>query len=76
MSHDKLVRMANQIATFFETSADADPAMAVAGHINDFWEPRMRTQLLEIIANGDDGLKQIVLAAGPNIRQPKAATLT
>ncbi len=48
MSPDKLVRMANQIARFFATGADGDPAEAVAGHINAFWEPRMRRQLLRL----------------------------
>lgn len=50
MSHDeatrkteqKLVYMANQIATFFEAIPPEEAAAGVADHINKFWEPRMR----------------------------------
>lgn len=52
MSPDKLVRMANQIAAFF-TSAEPDEASAmIAAHINEFWEPRMRRQMLEAVEQG------------------------
>ena len=72
MPSDKLVRMANQIATFFESQPGA-AADAVAAHINDFWEPRMRAQLLAHIATGGAGLAPSVLAAAPLIRQPQTA---
>ena len=42
MSADKLVRMANQIATFFRTQADDAAVPAVADHIKSFWSPVMR----------------------------------
>jgi formate dehydrogenase subunit delta len=71
MSPEKLVRMANQIATFFESQPDGGTE-GVAAHINDFWEPRMRAQLLQIIAAGGDGLKPLVLEAAPLIRRPAA----
>ena len=73
MSHEKLIRMANQIATFFESAPEDERAAGVAGHINDFWEPRMRRQLLEIVAQGGGGLHPLVLAASDRIRRPKAA---
>lgn len=72
MSPEKLVRMANQIATFF-ASQPGDPAEGVARHINEFWEPRMRSQLLAHLAAGGAGLHTAVLAAAPLIRQPVAA---
>ncbi|MEZ5723032.1 MAG: formate dehydrogenase subunit delta [Paracoccaceae bacterium] len=46
MSPDKMVRMANQIATFFR-SQPGDTAEQVAAHLGDFWDPRMRRQLLD-----------------------------
>ncbi|KPP91445.1 MAG: NAD-dependent formate dehydrogenase delta subunit FdsD [Rhodobacteraceae bacterium HLUCCA08] len=49
MQPDKLVRMANQIATFFDSQPEADKAGAVAAHLIEFWEPRMRGQMAEIL---------------------------
>ncbi len=44
---DKLVYMANQIATFFHTQPKDEAVAGVADHINHFWEPRMRDQLFD-----------------------------
>ena len=75
MSREKLVYMANQIATFFESQAHAKAVNGVADHINSFWEPRMRAQLLDILAEGGDhGLKETVVGAGEHIKPPKQAT--
>ena len=73
MSPDKMIRMANQIATFFETKPHAEGMAGVATHISDFWEPRMRRQLLDHIATGGAGLRPLVLDAADAIRKPKAA---
>ena len=43
----KLIRMANQIATFFD-SQPGDPVPAVTAHLRDFWDPSMRRRLAEI----------------------------
>ncbi|MDM9627272.1 formate dehydrogenase subunit delta [Rhizobium sp. S152] len=74
MSHDtgtKLVYMANQIATFFATQPQAQAAEGVALHINKFWEPRMRRQLLEIAEREANGLSALVTEAMPLIRRPE-----
>ena len=76
MSHDpykKLIYMANQIATFFESKPHAEGIAGISSHINDFWEPRMRNHLFEVLDAGGDGLKPMVLEAAANIRRPKAA---
>ncbi|MCU0830648.1 MAG: formate dehydrogenase subunit delta [Rhizobiaceae bacterium] len=52
----RIIRMANQIATFFASKPHDAGVAGVAQHINDFWEPRMRAQLLEIVAEGDAAL--------------------
>ncbi|QAZ43151.1 formate dehydrogenase subunit delta [Mesorhizobium sp. Pch-S] len=79
MSHDedhvastreKLVRMANQIATFFHSKPREEGIAGVAEHINKFWEPRMRRQMLEMIDAGGKGYDELVLAAAPLIRRP------
>lgn len=72
MSPDKMITMANQIATFFASQPGEDQADRTAAHINDFWEPRMRAQLLTYIDTGGAGLKPLVIDAAPSIRAPAA----
>lgn len=67
MSPEKMVHMANQIAGFFKTQPHEDHAEAVAGHLRDFWEPRMRAQLHDYIAAGGAGLDEIVLRAADRL---------
>ncbi|SEN99783.1 formate dehydrogenase delta subunit [Gemmobacter aquatilis] len=73
MSHEKLVTMANQIARFMESKPHAEGVSGLAGHINDFWEPRMRRQLFDLIDHGGDGLRPLVMEAASQIRRPAAA---
>ena len=74
MSHDKLITMANQIARFMESKPHDEGVAGLAGHINDFWEPRMRRQLFDIVDNhGGEGLDALVLAAVPLIHRPPPA---
>ena len=79
MSHDeahamntgeKLVYMANQIASFFKAMPHDEAVAGVAKHINDFWDPRMRRQFLEIVEAGGPGLSPLVLDAVSKIRKP------
>ncbi|AOF91809.1 formate dehydrogenase subunit delta [Sinorhizobium sp. RAC02] len=71
---NKLVRMANQIATFFHSQPASEGPNGVATHINKFWEPRMRRQLFDIVDNhGGEGLDSLVLQAVPLIRRPAPA---
>lgn len=81
MSHDedqvasgiaRLVRMANQIGTFFESKPHHEGVHGVADHINKFWEPRMRRHLFEVLDAGGEGLKPIVIEAASQIRRPSA----
>ncbi|HUV98717.1 MAG TPA: formate dehydrogenase subunit delta [Gallionella sp.] len=60
-----LIHMANQIGSFFEAMPDREEALqGIAGHLQRFWEPRMRSQLLGYVdaENGKD-LKPIVVSA-------------
>lgn len=63
MSPEKMIRMANQIATFFKTQPGTDHAAHVAAHLSDFWEPRMRDQLRAHVADGGAGLDALVIEA-------------
>ena len=70
MSPDKLIYMANQIATFFDSKPHAEGVKGVADHINAFWEPRMRRQLFVLLDSGGAGFKSLLLEAAPAIRRP------
>ena len=61
MSPEKMVRMANQIATFFESQPGKDGAERVAQHLTEFWEPRMLDQLAAHVGAGGDGLRPMAL---------------
>jgi formate dehydrogenase subunit delta len=65
MDAHKLVKMANEIASFFE--ADPDRAVVlenVAGHLKRFWDPRMRREILRWVdEHHGEGLKDSVRAA-------------
>jgi len=65
MSPEKMMTMANQIAAFFKTQPGDDAAAQVAAHLNDFWEPRMRGELLRHVEAGGDGLDPLILKAAP-----------
>ncbi len=73
MSADKLVYMANQIAKFMESKPHDEGVSLLASHVNDFWEPRMRRQLFEVVDAGGAGLRPLVLEAAPLIKRPVAA---
>jgi formate dehydrogenase subunit delta len=65
MDMKNLIHMANQIGSFFEAMPEQDEALqGIAGHLQRFWEPRMRGQLLGYLdaENGKD-LKPIVVSA-------------
>ena len=52
MNSQQLVNMANRIAEFFAPMPNHEEAVSgVANHIVKFWEPRMRKQFLQDLAN-------------------------
>jgi formate dehydrogenase subunit delta len=61
----KLVKMVNEIASFFESDPDRDAVLeAVASHLKRFWDPRMRLQIVRFVdEEGGAGLKEIALLA-------------
>jgi formate dehydrogenase subunit delta len=65
MQASPLIRMANQIGRFFESMPGRSEALAgAAQHMKNYWEPRMRRELLaQIDAEGDDGLDAFVAEA-------------
>ena len=73
MSADKIIRMANQIATFKESKPHQEGLDLCASHINDFWEPRMRRELFTILDAGGEGLRPLLIEASAQIRRPAEA---
>jgi len=65
---ETLVRMANQIATFFVSQPEAEQLDGVISHINRFWERRMRERLLQLSAEKQAGLHALVVRALPQIK--------
>ncbi|MBB4009230.1 formate dehydrogenase subunit delta [Allorhizobium taibaishanense] len=74
MSHEqnaeKLIRMANQIATFFKSQPEAERLAGIATHINKFWEPRMRRQFFEMIDGQSEGFDPLVVEAAKQVVRP------
>ncbi|MEO6919535.1 MAG: formate dehydrogenase subunit delta [Collimonas sp.] len=65
MNLEHLVKMANQIGSFFDTMPDRPQAMTdLAMHLKRSWEPRMRRELLAYVdEQGGVELIPIVLEA-------------
>ena len=69
-----MIRMANQIAAFFEAYPRTQAIEGVAKHIKSFWDPRMRGRLDAYIAEGGEQLSPLVLAAFPPKTKTKSTT--
>ena len=65
MDAHKLVKMANEIAAFFDAEPDQAVRLeSIAGHIKRFWDPRMRRELLRWAdEHHGEGFKDSVRAA-------------
>lgn len=67
-----MVRMANQIASFFKGYDHDEAVKDTAYHINSFWEPRMRRLLFAHLDKGGEGLDPLVKDAAAKIKRPAA----
>ncbi|HKY01416.1 MAG TPA: formate dehydrogenase subunit delta [Burkholderiales bacterium] len=64
MNIQLLVKMANQIESFFRSEPDRALAVkGIAGHIQRFWDPRMRTQIVAHVQAGGEGLGTLAVDA-------------
>jgi len=65
MDIHQLIKMANNISSFFEAEPDPSKgAKAVADHLKNFWDPRMRRQILRHVTDqGGTGLNALALQA-------------
>jgi formate dehydrogenase subunit delta len=65
MKVEPLIKMANQIAAFFEGEAGIDAgARMVATHLSRYWEKRMRAEIIAYYQrDGGEGLDEVALKA-------------
>jgi len=63
MQIEKLVMMANQIAAFFAVQGEERAVPQIAGHIQKFWDPRMRNAIAAHVAASGAGLNPLARAA-------------
>jgi formate dehydrogenase subunit delta len=64
MNVERLVAMVNDIGNYFATEQDRAVAVAgIASHLQRFWDPRMRRQIVAHVAAGGQGLSDLGLAA-------------
>ncbi len=66
-NHEKLARMANQIAGFFRTYPHDQAVAGVQEHIQSFWSPSMRRDLQACIDDGSIKLDELVIAAAKEL---------
>jgi formate dehydrogenase subunit delta len=67
MNIHHLVKMANEIGAFYEALPDRNEAISsIATHLKNFWEPRMRREIIDYAKRGatpDPQLRPIVREA-------------
>ncbi|HSR54687.1 MAG TPA: formate dehydrogenase subunit delta [Alphaproteobacteria bacterium] len=65
--------MANQISDFFAAYPHDEAVEGTATHLRNFWDPRMRAQLSQHLANGGEGLNTIALEAARALEEEAKA---
>lgn len=63
MQVSDLVRMANQIAAYFNPYPRAEAVDGILKHIHLFWDPRMRNALKVHLDKGGEGLSPLFIEA-------------
>ena len=64
MRTERLIAMANDIATYLTVEPDHDVAVAgIREHITRFWDPAMRRHLKTYLSEGGEGLMPLAQEA-------------
>jgi formate dehydrogenase subunit delta len=71
-----MIRMLNQIAEFYKPYTQTEAIDGIERHVHAFWEPRMRKQLEEYMAEtgGKDLLPSVVTAMTRYFEKQKQKT--
>jgi len=70
MSSAEVARLANDIAAQFAHRSSADASLATATHMRTFWDPRMRRQLIDLVAVGTGDVDPVVVGAVAHLDPP------
>jgi formate dehydrogenase subunit delta len=71
MDVTRLVAMANDIAAFFDSEPDKTVAAeGVRSHLQRFWDPRMRREIIAHVAAGGAGLTPTAHEAVKRLQPP------
>ena len=68
---DKLVMMANKIGKFFTPQRYVDPVAGIADHLEKFWDPRMKANIVAHWRAGGAGLDAPVREAVGRLKEAK-----
>lgn len=63
MEVETMVHNANQIALFWASYPRDEALAGVLSHFQRYWEPRMRTQIRDYVAQGGNGLHELAVEA-------------
>jgi len=75
VSAEHLVHMANDIGHFFAAEPKrADAIAGIAGHIQRFWDPRMKKKILAHLQAGGEGLDDLAREAVASLKPKQAAS--
>ena len=73
MNKDNLVKMANNIGSFFDSDPDREAAIeGVKDHLKRFWELRMRIAIIDHFLQGGEGLSETVKSAVSRLAKDQA----
>ena len=73
MSREKLAYMANQIGKFFVHQKHDLAVASISGHLRQFWDPRMRREILQHFDDPEIRLDPLVREAVAQLREPVAS---
>ena len=74
MTTQRLVHMANQVASFFASYPEAEAIDGTANHLKSFWDPRMRREIeAHLTGKAGAGLSHIAMEAVKRIAAKDAA---
>jgi formate dehydrogenase subunit delta len=72
LNPDVMVHKVNQIALFFAAYPHDEAVAGVTDHLKKFWEPRMRRQLVQYVADSGAGLHALVPEAVAGLNETPA----